>query len=117
MNTKTSTGFFVVVGLLSFAVSVAFGAPMYFAGTDHFYELVEQEGLDWDAADAAAQAKTHLGINGYLATITSAAETTFIVDNLLSAQPDLPGFWIGGLQPQGSAEPDGDWDDMDFGMM
>ncbi len=109
MNTKTSTRF-LVVGLLAFAVPIAFGAPIYFGGTDHFYELVGQSGLNWGAADAAAQAKSHLGTNGYLATITSAAENTFITDNLLSAEPVLPGYWLGGLQPQGSAEPGGGWE-------
>jgi len=115
MNTKTLTGFFVV-GLLAFAVSVAFGAPIYFAGTDHFYEVVDESGLDWDAADTAAQAKSHLGTNGYLATIggtddvASAAENAFITANLLSAQPELPGYWLGGLQPSLSPEPGGGWE-------
>ena len=100
----------LIAGLLAFAGPVAFGSPIYFAGTDHYYELVEQSGLNWDAADAAAQAKLHLGTNGYLATITSAAENTFVTDSLLSAQPALPGYWLGGLQPEGGEEPDGGWE-------
>ena len=99
----------LTAGLLVFTASVAFGSPIYFAGTDHYYELVEQSGLDWDAADTAAQTKSHLGAPGFLATITSAAENTFITDNLLSELQNSRGYWLGGLQPEGSAEPDGGW--------
>ncbi len=99
----------LIAGFFVFAVPVAFGSPIYFAGTDHYYELVEQSGLNWAAADTAAQAKSHLGTPGYLATITSAAENTFVTDNLLSEEPDARGYWLGGLQPQGSAEPAGNW--------
>ena len=101
----------LIAGLLAFAVPVAFGSPIYFAGTDHYYELVEQSGLNWDAADTAAQTKSHLGTPGYLATITSAAENTFVTDNLLlSKELDVRGYWLGGLQAQGSGEPDDGWE-------
>jgi hypothetical protein len=42
----------------------------------------------------------------YLATLTSQAESDFVVQNL-NLQNINP--WIGGLQPPGSAEPAGDW--------
>lgn len=43
----------------------------------HFYELVSTNG-SWTASKASAAARTYLGLTGYLATITSAAENAFI---------------------------------------
>ncbi len=100
----------LIAGMLAYAVPVAFGLPIYFAGTDHYYELVEQSGLNWDAADAAAQTKSRLAMPGYLATITSAAENAFITDNLLSEVWNPRGYWLGGLHPEGSGEPDDGWE-------
>ena len=68
MKTAGNTMFaFVVtslaVGLFVFTVPTASASPMYYAGTDHYYELVEQSGLTWAEADAAAQAKSYPGSN------------------------------------------------------
>ena len=54
----------------------------------HFYEFITG-GIDWPTARAAALAQTHLGQQGYLATVTSAAENAFLV----GLQED---GWIGG---------------------
>ena len=51
----------------------------------------------WAAASAAAAASTYGGVNGHLATITSAAENVFLTG--LAATYNLTGFqgaWIGG---------------------
>ncbi len=40
---------------------------------------------DWDTANAAAQAMTHEGVSGHLVTLTSAAETQFVVANFATA--------------------------------
>ncbi len=52
----------------------------------HFYELVEEaEGtMSWTSALAAAEARSLDGMAGYLATLTSAAETSYITDNIAS---------------------------------
>jgi hypothetical protein len=50
-------------------------------GNDNWYELIPTSifsGIDYNSARSAALASTHMGMNGYLATITSAAEQTFI---------------------------------------
>lgn len=82
--------------------------PIAQGGNDHFYELVPAPaGISWSNANIAA---TNRG--GYLATITSAAENTFVF-NL--ATPDATvwysgyGPWLGGVQPAGSVEPAGGW--------
>lgn len=45
-------------------------------GNDHYYLFVETN-VTWDAAFAAAQGMTFLGMTGYLATVTSEAENRF----------------------------------------
>ena len=60
-------------------------------GNDHYYEYIG-DSLSWHDAKAAAASKTHLGLQGYLATITSDAENTFVAD--VVAQGAL--VWVGG---------------------
>ena len=54
----------------------------------HYYEFVST-GLNWTNARAAAELKTYYGLKGYLATITSAAENTFLNSKFTSTG------WIG----------------------
>lgn len=58
-------------------------------GNGHWYQYVETL-LTWAEARAEAEARSHLGLPGYLATITSADENAFI----LSMTP--PNVWVGG---------------------
>ncbi len=46
-------------------------------GNDHYYEYFDAN-VSWDAAHAAAAASTFGGDTGYLVTVTSAAENTFL---------------------------------------
>src|SRR6187551_3034226 len=76
-------------------------------GNGHYYEAVlAPAGINWNDAKAAAEVR-----GGYLATITSAQENTF-VHNLITANEywinagvDSRGPWLGGYQPAGSLEP------------
>jgi hypothetical protein len=65
----------------------------------HFYEFVPGY-LTWSEAQDAAVSRSHLGLPGYLATITSQSEQTFIEQLLdgVSIPPidDFPQIWIGG---------------------
>ncbi|MEP7274673.1 MAG: C-type lectin domain-containing protein, partial [Acidobacteriota bacterium] len=69
----------------------------------------------WDEAQAAAVAR-----GGYLATILSDAENTFVfnlVNDPAYWRDDLPfGPWIGGYQPPGSPEPAGGWTWVNVGL-
>lgn len=66
------------------------------ADTNHFYEFVPGY-YTWQQAKVAAEARTHNGLQGYLATITSALENNFIVSNLgVSGW----GGWIGASDAQ-----------------
>ncbi len=49
---------------------------------NHFYEFVDSQGISWTNANTAASSRSYLGIQGYLATITSAREQSFIQKRL-----------------------------------
>lgn len=80
-------------------------------GNGHWYEYVSTGsifvGIGFDAARAAALGSSHQGLQGYLATVTSAQEQAFIQ----SSFPFLLGFgatgnaWLGGSD----AAVEGEW--------
>jgi hypothetical protein len=78
-------------------------APTLFVENGHYYEVVTQSGT-WDQANAAAETRSYSGLPGKLASITSSAENTFISSTLGAFDA-----WLGGYQPDGSAEPDANW--------
>ena len=75
-----------------FSVSQSSTSTYYYSGTGHFYEYVSGR-LDWDSAAAAAVNRTitvnNTTYNGYLVTITSAGENSFV------AQKCAGNGWIG----------------------
>ncbi|MBN2315937.1 MAG: hypothetical protein JXM79_18570 [Sedimentisphaerales bacterium] len=72
-------------------------------GNGHFYELiVAEDSIPWTEARNRA-----FSVNGYLATITSEAENVFVYS--LVPHPMIYGPYLGGFQPEGSPEPDGNW--------
>ncbi len=81
----------------------------------HYYEAVPttMTGINWFNAKVAAEQKTNAGLRGHLASVTSQAEQDFIVNNLPQVKApvvlDSGGYWLGGFQPSGSAEPAGGW--------
>ena len=91
-----------------FSGTVALGVPQYFAGTGHYYEVV-QEPLGWDETKIAASSRSFMGVTGHLATVGSVEENAFIT-NLLPVTPTWDErFALGGYQPTGSPEPNGNW--------
>ena len=82
-------------------------------GNGHFYDLVlVPDGLSWTSARDAADAA-----GGYLATVTSATENTFVFtlanSNSAAWVTDIFGSrlgpWLGGFQQPGSLEPAAGW--------
>jgi hypothetical protein len=65
----------------------------------------------WAEARTEAANRTYERLRGHLATITSAEENEFVTALLedLRAGGCSGDVFIGGLQPEGSPEPDGDW--------
>ena len=81
-------------------------------GNGHYYEVVPGPGttfqrITWDQANAAAQSSLFLGVNGYLGTITSSAESQFV--STLLTDPGFGFAWLGGFQLPGSPEPNSNW--------
>ena len=78
----------------------------------HCYQAVLAPGLSWDDAQAACVAR-----GGHLVTITSEEENAFVFSLVSSdtafwyvdAFNNGLGPWLGGYQPDGSAEPSGGW--------
>jgi len=72
-------------------------APVYFPGNGHSYELVPVQ-TTWAGARTAASLPTYGGVQGHLATITSAAENNFISTTFASGQAQYF-TWIAGYEP------------------
>lgn len=70
--------------------SITIGDANYLPSTGHYYEYVPSLGITWTNAKAAAEARTYFGLQGYLATITSADEAQ------LSGKQAGGAGWIGG---------------------
>lgn len=77
-------------GTRSFSISIGNGQISYLPSNGHYYEYVSSYGISWTAARDAAALKKHYGLQGYLATLTSAEEA-----QLAGAQAPGTG-WIGG---------------------
>jgi hypothetical protein len=69
----------------------AHAAPIQYAANGHWYEFIATP-VNWTQAFAAANASTFLGLQGYLATITTAGENTFVASNVASGGL----AWLGG---------------------
>ena len=83
-------------GSPTITVSVTPAGTNYFSGNGHYYEIVSSTDITWTAAKTAAEASTLYGLTGYLATITSAAENSFLASKINA------NAWIG-------ASDDGDY--------
>lgn len=67
-------------------VSLVEPGEVFFSGNDHLYEYISvPAGLTWTEAQTAAAALERYGSTGYLVTITSAEENSFVADRLEGA--------------------------------
>ncbi len=71
----------------------------YLESTGHFYEFINSASY-WGTAKTAASGKTYYGLQGYLATVTSAEENSFIKGKISSYN-----IWLGGSD----ANTEGTW--------
>lgn len=100
---------------LALATATPQAAPVQWTaaagGNDHWYEYVSTVSIfapiGFSAARSAALASTHLGLQGYLATVTSAQEQAFIE----SSFPFLLGFGASGNAWLGASDAsvEGEW--------
>lgn len=84
-------------GTRNFSITV--GQANYLPSNGHYYLYIPNVGITWSAAKAAAQVSTYYGLQGYLATITSAEEAQIAGEQTTGAG------WIGGSDE----EDEGTW--------
>jgi hypothetical protein len=99
----------ILILLLLLFATAASSQVVFNPANGHYYERVDIT-ISWPEAKAAAEARTHLGIRGHLATITSAEENAFIVENLGGEL--IREHWLGGYQDTSAPdyeEPGGGW--------
>src|SRR5262245_9954686 len=83
--------------------------PVAAGGNGNYYEFVPAAGILWWDADTAAESRIFGGVQGHLASITSAQENDFIL-SMLPADPFME-VWLGGYQlhPRGPADQSWKW--------
>lgn len=74
--------------------SITIGDANYLPSTGHYYEYVANYGITWTAAKSAAENRTYFGLQGYLATLTSAEESQ------LAGEQASGAGWIGGTDEE-----------------
>ncbi|WP_295337965.1 T9SS type B sorting domain-containing protein [Flavobacterium sp.] len=79
-------------GVRNFSITV--GQANYLPSNGHYYLYIPNIGITWSAAKVAAQNSTYYGLQGYLATITSAEEAQIAGEQTTGAG------WIGGSDEQ-----------------
>jgi len=70
--------------------SITLEQANFLSESNHFYEFISDVGIRWDDARDAAATRTYYGLQGYLATLSSQAES-----DLAGAQISGAG-WLGG---------------------
>ena len=70
---------------------VEYDPPTLNPENGHYYEFVDNYGIDWSKAKTVAENSRFYNMHGHLATITTASENTF-VNNLI---PDNYRAWLG----------------------
>ena len=58
------------------------GSALPFVQNNHFYQFITANGISWTNAKAAAEQLNFFGMQGYLATVTSAQENQFILSKI-----------------------------------
>ena len=103
---------------LLIAITVVFGmarsaqaVTVQWADNGHLYEVVFSDNPTWFEARDAAAAMTYNGVSGYMATVTTAAEQSFLVTSF-GGGPAIQQLWVGGYQDTSDpsySEPNGGW--------
>lgn len=74
--------------------SITIGDANYLPKTEHYYQYIPEYGITWTDAKLAAASKTYFGLQGYLATLTSAEEAKLCGEQAAGAG------WIGGTDEE-----------------
>ena len=96
--TYTPTPGFTGTATFTYVLQVA-GPVFPVPATGHYYEFVSDPNICWMAAKAAAATRTYGGLQGYLATLTSAVENVAVTGRVTG------NYWFGASD----AASEGDW--------
>ena len=69
---------------------------LYDPSNGHYYEVISAPGITWMSAETAALSLYYMGLEGHLATVTSADEDTYVGNAVAAAGSGE--FWLGGYQ-------------------
>jgi hypothetical protein len=64
-------------------VQFSLGNSLSNPANNHFYEFITNSGIAWTAANIAANGRSYFGLQGYLVTVTSASEQSFVQGKLV----------------------------------
>jgi hypothetical protein len=95
--------FLVCMFIAGLSASV-YAQPVLNPVNGHYYELIGDPPMTWSQARDIAAGRSYLGMQGYLATITSPGEQNFVNDNLGGYEQ-----WIGGYQLDDQSATDAGW--------
>lgn len=85
----------VVASLLTLGSASSYG-QIYDPANGHYYEVFQAPGIPWINAESDALSLFYMGLEGHLATITSASEDSYVGAAVSAAGPGE--FWLGGYQ-------------------
>lgn len=105
---------FLVMAVITLLCPVwaAQAAPILWSSNGHYYEFVYETKGNWNDAKVAAASRVYNGFAGHLLTVTSAAEQSWLVQNLYPTYNFNPWAWIGAYQDASAPdyqEPNGGW--------
>ncbi len=87
--------------------------PIPDSGTGHWYQVIELfDAITWTGARNAAEVWQFHGMRGHLATLSSEAESRFLLQTVFPTASRNDRFWIGGYQDRSAPdfrEPAGGW--------
>lgn len=78
VNLRSLVSILFSLGIASAASAVPIQWSSGAGGNDHWYEFISAPGISWQTAQTNALATSYLGLEGYLVTITSQNEETFV---------------------------------------
>ena len=100
----TGASAIVIAGVCALG-GAAFASPVQYGL--NFYEFISADNITWSGAETAAEGFIYNGVNGHLATVTSAGENSFLASLVTSPTDAFSGAWLGGTAgydfPGGSA--------------
>ncbi len=91
---RTAASLFFAISALPLWVNTANAVPIQYAGNGHYYEYISTS-VNFATALSQAASLTHNGLQGHLATVTSAGENSFIA-SLRIGSGSSSAYWLAG---------------------